>query len=369
MEERKDQRQKIFLVDDNIQNLNSGKKLLMAYYEVFPIPSGAKLFEVLKRVTPALILLDIMMPEMDGYEVIKILKDTQEWKEIPVIFLTSMADENSEIQGLSLGAIDYVAKPFSGPLLNQRIKNHLLIASQKKELQRYTEDLEGLVKEKTEQIMDLQNTVISTLADMLEYRDDDTGGHVFRTQKYLEIMVKKLQETGIYKEEIDKVDLRFLVPSAPLHDIGKIAISDNILRKPGPLTPEEFAEMKKHSRLGAEAIDRILSKTEDHAFLRTARTIALTHHEKWDGSGYPDGIAGLDIPLEGRLMAIADVYDALISDRPYKKAMPLDVAKNLIKEGSGKHFDPLLVEVFLAAADEVEEIVNKFRMEKKEAVG
>jgi putative two-component system response regulator len=361
-------RHKIFLVDDTLANLTVGKNMLQDYYEVYPIPSGAKLFEVLKRVTPSLILLDIMMPQMDGYEVIKILKSTPEWREIPVIFLTSKSDEDSELTGLSLGAIDYVAKPFSAPLLYQRIKNHLLLASQKKELQRYNYDLEGLVEEKTAQVLDLQNTVISTLADMLEYRDDETGGHVFRTQKYLEIMLQKLLETGAYKEELEKVDLHFLVPSAPLHDIGKIAISDAILRKPGPLTPEEFEEMKKHARLGAEAIDRILSKTNQHAFLRTARIIALTHHEKWDGSGYPDGIAGFDIPLEGRLMAIADVYDALISNRPYKKAMSSETARNLIKEGSGKHFDPLLVEIFLSVSDEIEAVVNKFKGEKQEAV-
>ncbi|MDR1036580.1 MAG: response regulator [Deltaproteobacteria bacterium] len=353
-------RHRIMLVDDNVSNLAIGRSMLKDHYEVFPIPSGKKLFEVLEHVTPALILLDILMPEMDGFEVIRKLKDSGPWGEIPVIFLTSKADEGSELEGLSLGAIDYVAKPFSAPLLLQRIKNQLLLDSQRRELRRYNEDLEGLVREKTAQVMDLQNTVISTLADMLEYRDDATGGHVFRTQRYLEIMVAKILETGLYPEEMARLDLEWLVPSALLHDIGKIAISDSILRKPGPLDRDEFEEMKRHSRLGAEAIGRISDRNVEHAFLQLAKTIALTHHEKWDGTGYPDGLSGYDIPLEGRLMAVADVYDALISDRPYKKAFSPEEARLIITEGRGRHFDPKLVDVFESVSGELERVVREF---------
>ncbi|MDR1041439.1 MAG: response regulator [Deltaproteobacteria bacterium] len=360
-------RHKIMLVDDNLSNLAIGRSMLKDHYEVFPIPSGRRLFEVLEHVTPALILLDILMPEMDGFEVRRRLKSSGPWDEIPVIFLTSKADEGSELEGLQLGAIDYVAKPFSAPLLLQRIRNQLLLDAQRKELKRYSEDLEGIVKEKTAMVMDLQNMVISTLADMLECRDDETGGHVFRTQRYLEIMVAKILETGVYREEMSRLDLDFLVPSALLHDIGKIAISDTILRKPGPLDREEFEEMKRHSRLGADAIGRISTKSVDHAFLHHAKTIALTHHEKWDGTGYPDGLSGYDIPLEGRLMAVADVYDALISDRPYKKAFSPDEAKRIIVEGRGKHFDPALVDVFESVSDELEAVVLEFAEERRPA--
>jgi putative two-component system response regulator len=361
-------RHRIMLVDDNVSNLAIGRSMLKDHYEVFPIPSGRKLFEVLEHVTPALILLDILMPEMDGFEVIRRLKTAGPWDDIPVIFLTSKADEGSELEGLSLGAIDYVAKPFSAPLLLQRIRNQLLLDSQRKELRRYNEDLEGIVREKTAQVMGLQNTVISTLADMLEYRDDETGGHVFRTQRYLKIMVSKLLETGLYSEEMAGLDLEWLVQSALLHDIGKIGISDSILRKPGPLDRDEFEEMKRHSRLGAEAIGRIADNNIDHAFLRHAKTIALTHHEKWDGSGYPDVLSGFEIPLEGRLMAVADVYDALISDRPYKKAFAPGEARRIISEGRGKHFDPVLVDVFESVADELEEVVREFGAERRLAV-
>jgi putative two-component system response regulator len=360
-------RHKIMLVDDNISNLNIGRTMLKDYYEVFPIPSGKKLFDALSHVTPALILLDILMPEMDGFEVIKRLKTNTAWEEIPVIFLTSRSDENSELEGLSLGAIDYVAKPFSAPLLLQRINNHLLITSQKRELKMYNDNLEQMVAEKTKQVMDLQNSVISTLADMLECRDDDTGGHVMRTQRYLSIMLDKLIETGIYQDELNMINLNFLVPSALLHDIGKIAISDNILKKPGPLTQEEFEEMKKHSKQGADAIERLENKNMEHSFLTCAKRIARSHHEKWDGSGYPDGLAGYDIPLEGRLMAIADVYDALISDRPYKKAFSTTQAKNIIEEGRGKHFDPFLVDIFLQVSSDFEAVVFDFINSTKEA--
>jgi putative two-component system response regulator len=339
--------------------------MLKDHYEVYPIPSGAKLFEVLERVTPSLILLDILMPEMDGYEVIKRLKGDSRWEEIPVVFLTSKADEMSELEGLSLGAIDYITKPFSSPLLLQRINNHLLMSAQKKELKKYAENLEEMVKEKTQEVTALQNAVIFTLADMLEYRDDETGSHVLRTQRYLELMIEEMLSTGTYAEELSQVNLESVVQSALLHDIGKIAISDSILRKPGPLTKDEFEEMKKHAKLGAEAIERIAAKTMDNDFLHHAKNIAGTHHEKWDGSGYPDGLSGLEIPIEGRLMAIADVYDAIISDRPYKKAMSHDEAKKLIQDGKGKHFDPVLVDIFLKVAHKFELVVTNSSNFKK----
>jgi putative two-component system response regulator len=349
-------RQKIMLVDDNLANLVMGKNMLKDAYEVYTIPSGAKLFEIMERITPALILLDVMMPEMDGYQAIKKLKADDRWADIPVIFLTSMSDEHSELEGLSLGAIDYVHKPFSAPLLLTRIANHLLLVSQKKELKNYNDNLQEMVEKKTAQVFELQNSVLATVAEMVEFRDNLTGGHVTRTQKYLQVLVDKMLEQKIYHQEVATWNLNFFIQSAQLHDVGKIAISDAILNKPGKLTAEEFEEMKKHVNFGVEAIAKIAEKTSEHAFLHHASIFAGTHHEKWDGTGYPNGLKGPEIPLEGRLMAIADVYDALISKRPYKEPMPVEQANSIIVNGRNTHFDSALIDVFLLVADKFAEI-------------
>jgi putative two-component system response regulator len=308
-----------------------------------------------------MIILDIMMPGIDGYEVIRRLKANERLSSIPVIFLTSKNDEQSEIECLQLGAADYVHRPFSAPRLLRRIENHLLLISQRKELKKLNDNLQDMVCQKTNQVVNLQNAVLSTVAEMVEFRDNMTGRHVTRTQKYLQLMVDKLIEKKIYEDEIATWDLEFLIPAAQLHDVGKIAISDAILNKPGKLTPEEFEEMKRHVEVGVRAIERIAGKTEEHAFLRHARPIASAHHEKWDGSGYPAGLRGDEIPLEGRLMAIADVYDALVSTRPYKEPLPTKVAEKIIKEGSGTHFEPALVNVFVMVADHLAEIAESYR--------
>ncbi|MDR1043616.1 MAG: response regulator [Candidatus Adiutrix sp.] len=351
-------RTRIILVDDNMANLSIGKTTLKDLYEVYAVPSAAKLFEILEHVTPDLILLDVLMPEMNGYEVLRKLKADRRWGDVPVIFLTARIDESSELEGLSLGAIDYIFKPFCAPLLLKRIENHLLTARQRKELKDYNDNLWDMVRQKTGQVFELQNAVISTVAEMVEFRDNLTGGHVTRTQMYLKVLVDRLMEEEIYESTVAAWDIYFLLPSAQLHDVGKIAISDAILNKPGPLTPEEFEEMKRHVTIGVEAIDRISKKTAEQAYLRHARIIAGTHHEKWDGSGYPAGLKGEEIPLEGRLMAIADVYDALISARPYKApVLPPEAAKIIIESG-GSHFDPVLVDVFSQSADLFAEIAK-----------
>ncbi|GHU30353.1 two-component system response regulator [Betaproteobacteria bacterium] len=347
----KSERQKIFLVDDNVTNLSTGNEMLKDQYKIYPIPSADIMFDLLEDIIPEMILLDIEMPEMDGYEAIKRLKSEPQWAEIPVIFLTSRADEYSELEGLSLGAVDYVTKPFSAPLLIRHIETHLTIEMQKKQLKEFNTHLEEMVHRKTAQIFNLQNAVLSTVADLVEFRDDATGGHVYRTQKYLKLLLDKLIEENIYIDEISKWDMDYLLPSAQLHDVGKIAISDLILNKPGKLTDEEFNIMKNHVTIGVAAIKRIEKNTEEHAFLRHARLIAGTHHEKWDGTGYASGLIGQDIPLEGRLMAIADVYDALISVRPYKKVFSTQEAMQIIEDGRGTHFDPVLVDVFSKVAD------------------
>jgi putative two-component system response regulator len=346
------ERKKILLVDDNMTNLTSGKEMLKDQYKVYPVPSADIMFDLLENLIPEMILLDIEMPDMNGYEAIKRLKSEPRWAGIPVIFLTSKTDEGSELEGLSLGAIDYVAKPFSAPLLLKRIENHLFTEMQKKQLKEFNTNLEEMVRLKAAQIFNLQNAVLSTVSDLVEFRDDVTGGHVSRTQKYLKILLDKLMKENIYTNEVSGWDMDYLLPSAQLHDVGKIAISDLILNKPGKLTQEEFEIMKTHVAVGVDAIKRIEKNTEEHAFLRHAKRIAGTHHEKWDGTGYPTGLKGEDIPLEGRLMAIADVYDALISPRPYKKAFSTYEARQIIESGKGSHFDPVLVEVFSKVADQ-----------------
>jgi len=360
-------RDKIILVDDIQANLTVGKSILNTFYEVYPAPSAAKLFEILEHVLPDLILLDIHMPDMNGYEAIKKLKSDSRFSDIPVIFLTAKSDISSEQEGFDLGAVDYISKPFSAPLLLKRIENQLVIVRKTKdllasqsELKSYVGDLENKVHEKTEEIFNLQSAVLTTVADLVEFRDKMTGGHIMRTKLYLKALVNELIRSTAYWEEISDWDIEFFLQSAQLHDVGKIAISDAILNKPGKLTPEEFDIMKTHVAAGVEAIEKILGHTKRHAFLEHALLIVGTHHEKWDGNGYPIGLKGMNIPLEGRLMAIADVYDALISNRPYKDAFSHEEACRIIEDGRGSHFDPVLVSVFKGVQEEFKRIAREF---------
>ena len=351
-------RKTIMLVDDNVANLTAGKNMLKDTYEVFPIPSGEKLFLLLQKITPDLILLDIEMPGMNGYQVITKLKEDEATAGIPVIFLTSWSDPESELEGLSLGAVDYVFKPFSPPLLIRRIENHLLIESQKQSLEDYNKNLQQKVEQKTRQVLELQNSILNTMAELVEFRDGTTGGHIARTQSYLQLLVEHLLSEKIYWNEVSSWHLEFLIPSAQLHDVGKIAISDTILNKPAKLTSEEFETMKQHAIFGENAIDSIMRTTTENDFLKHAKTFAGTHHEKWDGSGYPRGLTGTMIPLEGRIMAIADVYDALIALRPYKQPMSAQEAEDIILKGRETHFDPALTDLFKVLSPQFAEIAD-----------
>jgi len=305
------------------------------------------MFNLLKNNTPAIILLDIDMPEMNGYEAIKILKSKAETKDIPVIFLTAKNESDDELEGLSLGAIDYITKPFNPALLLKRIEVHLLVEGQRKELRYFNENLQKMVEEKTQNILELQNTLLKTIAELVECRDDITGGHIERTQRGIKILLEEVEKSGIYQEETEGWDVDLLLQSSQLHDVGKISIDDNILKKPGKLTCEEFDEMKKHANFGEQIIEKIKTLAKDSDFLTYAKIFAASHHEKWDGTGYPRGLKGSEIPLLGRIMAIADVYDALTSVRPYKEAFTHEEAVRIITEGSGTQFDPALVELFV----------------------
>ncbi|MDR1669068.1 MAG: response regulator [Oscillospiraceae bacterium] len=355
-------RQTIMLVDDNQANLNIGKTMLKGSFEVYALPSAERLFKFLETVTPDLILLDIAMPGMNGFDVMRILKADARYTDIPVIFVTSKSEEMNELEGLELGAVDYVTKPFSAAILLKRIENHLLIQKQKAELKRLNDNLIGMVKEQTSQILGLHSSIISIVADLVEFRDVMTGGHVSRTQKYMELLIGRLVEDGVYSEEVllwENMD--YIIPSTQLHDLGKIFISDAILNKPGKLSAEEFDTMKTHAAKGVEAIRRMAAKGENQLFLQYAEIIAGTHHEKWDGSGYPFGLKGLEIPLLGRLMAIADVYDALTSARPYKEPFSAEKSAGIIIDGSAAHFDPVLVEIFRNIQDEFAVIAQENR--------
>ncbi|MDR1308451.1 MAG: response regulator [Deltaproteobacteria bacterium] len=356
----------VMIVDDNIANLKVAKNALAGSYDVFTAPSAAKMFDLLERKKPELVLLDIEMPDMDGYEALRIMKNSPNASDIPVIFLTGKSDPESELEGLSLGAIDYILKPFMPQLLKKRVELHITVESQRRiledqagkleeqhrELLNFNRNLKEMVEEKTRMIVELQGTILKTVADLVESRDNTTGGHVGRTQHWLRILIEGLEDLGLYREQLGEWDIELMLQSSQLHDVGKIAISDRVLQKPARLTEEEFEEIKRHAWLGVEIIERIESDTSDSEFLKYAKIFAGTHHEKWDGSGYPKGLSGEDIPLPGRLMAIADVYDALRSDRPYKKPVSHQEAVDIIMDGRGSHFDPVLVDVFEQVAEQ-----------------
>jgi putative two-component system response regulator len=336
----------IFVVDDNLTNLSMAREALADLYRVMTMPSAAKMFAMIEKVVPSLILLDIEMPEMDGFEALKQLKASPTNADIPVIFLTSMNDASVEARGFELGVIDFIIKPFSAPVLINRIKTHLQI--------------DEIIRERTAEIQKLKNAIVFSFADMVEQRDEGTGGHIERTTEYLEILIKAMIERGVYLSELGEMNLESLVSSARLHDVGKVAIPDGILNKPGKLDDAEFAIMKTHAAKGEEIINQMAARTPDNEFLRNAKLFAGYHHERWDGKGYPYRLAGTDIPLQGRVMALVDVYDALVSERPYKKPFSDEETTNIIMEGAGKQFDALLADVFLEVKDQFKAVKLKY---------
>ncbi|MCL2168595.1 MAG: response regulator [Defluviitaleaceae bacterium] len=345
----------IFLVDDASSNLKHGSDLLSKFYTVYTFDSGERMFKLIYKVRPDLVLLDIEMPEMDGYEVLEKIKADTILQDIPVIFLTAHNSDENELKGFEMGALDYITKPFSPPRLLKRIEVQLLMEKQRRELINYGHNLEEMVENVTADTINLKNVFVETMADLAEHRILSSG-HLFRTQRYVGIILQTLLEKGIYAEEIRSIDIALAAQSSQLHDIGKITVSDSILSKPGPLTAAEFEEMKTHTSFGKAIIARIQSKVVDNGFLEYAEIFAESHHEKWDGNGYPHGLKGPEIPLLGRVMAIADVYDALVTKRPYKAAFSHETAVETIKASSGSHFDPALVEVFLSVHEQFRDV-------------
>ena len=351
----------IFLVDDNIVNLNTGKNALQPKYTVITIPSGEKLLLSVKKLKPDLILLDIDMPGMNGYDTIKALKLNPETAAVPVIFLTGKNAAEDELHGLNLGAVDYITKPFSAALLLKRVELHLLLQSQKEELREFNLNLLDMVNERVNEISLLQDAVIMWAAEIIEFRDEETGHHVERVQKYLEALLSEMKKDNAYAGEIAGWDTEAFFKSALLHDVGKIKIRDDILLKPGSLTDEEFAKMKLHSLHGKMLIESLQNKVPDQTFLEYAKMLAYRHHERWDGTGYPDRLKGEEIPLQARMMSLADVYDAMVSKRTYKEASSHEDAMRKIAGGRGAQFDPKLTDLFLSISDTIKGISEELQ--------
>ena len=356
----------ILVVDDTPDNITLLCSLLGEQYKNKVATNGVKALKIARAEPhPDLILLDIMMPEIDGYEVCRQLKDDPATEHIPIIFLTAKTQEGDETKGFELGAVDYITKPIVPPILMARVHTHLALQHARKSLEQQNEVLEEQVEERTRQLAALQDAIIIAMASLAETRDNDTGHHIRRTQHYIRELAICLKKKDKYAEDLDDKLIATLYKSAPLHDIGKVGVPDRILLKPGRLTPDEFEEMKRHTVYGRDAIiaaEKTLEAPE--SFLCAARDIAYSHHEKWDGSGYPQGLAGETIPLSARLMAIADVYDALITKRIYKEAIPHDEAVKIIEAGSGTHFDPDVVNAFVEISDKFAAIATQFGEEE-----
>jgi putative two-component system response regulator len=330
---------KILVVDDNISSLKQIGAQLGGDYEVSLAKSGALALQICMTEKPDLILLDIEMPDMDGFETIKRLRLNHYLGSIPVIFLTGNHDTETEVRGLQSGARDFITKPVEKSILHHRIELHLRFSS-------YQSHLENTV-------VKLSESVALSFAELIECRDENTGGHVARTSRYVGMLGRNLLEKGLFAEELTPTDLEMMVRAAPLHDIGKIAISDRILLKPDRLDDGEFTAMKLHTTIGEEILDHMIARTPTQQYLLYAKQIAASHHERFDGKGYPKGIAGNDIPLCGRIMAVADVYDALVADRVYRSGMKHIEAYRIIMDGKNSSFDPIILDAF----EEVHEIL------------
>ena len=351
----------ILVVDDTPDNITLLTALLGELYRNKVATNGQRALKIaFAEPHPDLILLDIMMPDMDGYEVCRQLKANPSTASIPVIFLTAKIQDEDEARGFELGAVDYITKPINPPILMARVQTHIALQSARSSLERQNEILDQQVKQRTLQLENLQDALIISMASLAETRDNETGHHIRRTQYYIRELAQTLQDNPRFATLTDK-NIDLIYKSAPLHDIGKVGVPDRILLKPARLTPEEFEEMKRHTIYGRDALmaaEKTLGTTE--SFLSTAKEIAYFHHEKWDGSGYPEGLAGDSIPAAARLMALVDVYDALISKRPYKDAMPHEQAVEIIVKGKSSHFDPDVVDAFLEIHDFFSDVAKRY---------
>jgi putative two-component system response regulator len=363
----------VLIVDDTPQNLTILGELLQPLYQVRVANSGERALRIVGSTPrPDIILLDVMMPGMDGYAVLERLRSDPETHDIPVIFITAMNATEDEERGFALGAVDYITKPIVPAIVLARVRTHLELKRARDRLASQNDWLEQEVARRMSENLLIQDLSVRALACLAEARDNETGHHIIRTQAYVDLLARRLANHERFHQALVGPRLGMVVKAAPLHDIGKVGIPDAILLKPGRLTPDEFEVMKTHPAIGAEAISRAMDQAlaqadnkmaaqagEAFSFLKVAHEISIGHHEKWDGSGYPSGLSGEAIPVSARLMALADVFDALICRRVYKAAMSVEDATAIIVEGRGRHFDPDVVNAFLSHRDEFVEIARR----------
>ncbi len=342
------QQNRILLVDDIPANIKILVGALRQNYKLVVATNGVDAVKTALEKQPDLILLDVMMPGMDGYEVCKVLKSRSETADIPIIFVTAMSDEKDETRGFLLGAVDYIVKPVNPVIVKARVQTHIALRVAQAELQRHRDELEEMVLERTRELRETQIEITNRLVQAAEYHDHQTSRHITRMAHYCVILGRA---HGMKENE-----LTLFFHATAMHDIGKVGISDAILHKKGTLTPDEFEEMKRHTLIGAD-----LLYGAENELMNMAHLIALTHHEKWDGTGFPLGLKGEEIPFAGRVAAVCDVFDALSSERPYKEAWPLEDAKKVIIEQKGIHFDPYVVELFEDNYAKIEEVYDKVK--------
>jgi putative two-component system response regulator len=359
----------VLVIDDSPEILSIINELLKKDYRLKAANSGEKGLRLAgTNPKPDLILLDIIMPDLNGFEVCQQLKTNPMTRDIPVVFLTAMNNEADEEAGLALGAVDYISKPISGAILRARVRTHIAMKHAADFVKDKNIFLISEVSKRAKEVDLIQDVTILALASLAETRDNETGNHLRRTQQYVRLLAEHLQRHPHFSLTLLRNNIEMIFKSAPLHDIGKVGIPDNILLKPGKLTSEEFAIMKLHPTLGKEAIEKAEQQTGHYApFLSFAKEIVYSHHEKWDGSGYPEGLYTDQIPISARLMAVADVYDALICKRAYKSAINHQQATQIISEGKGSHFDPDVVDAFLKLNKAFEQVAKRFRDD--EAIG
>lgn len=355
MMEVEEKRKHIVIVDDNPVNLDLAESVLHEEYKLTKLISGKQLLKFLMRVKPDMILLDIQMPEMDGYETLGEISKNVLWKMIPVIFITGQKDTASEREGFRLGAKDFITKPFDHVVMLSRIRSQM-------ELYEYRMELEAIVKQKTKEIEDLQHVITVSWAEVIESRDGTTGSHVRNTTRYFEALINIVSNLPAYQEVLSSHITEDLLRASTLHDIGKIGISDLVLKKPGPLNKEEYDYMKLHSRIGADMIQKIIDHTHPDAFLIYARDMALYHHEKWDGTGYPCGLKGNEIPAYVQVLSIVDVFEALTSARPYKAPFSYEKTMEIMCNDRGKFFCPELFDIFYESSSAMQHaLANKIK--------
>ena len=360
----------VLVVDDTPENLTVLGELLESECRVRVANSGVRALKIAEsQPRPDLILLDVMMPEMDGYEVLRQLRARPGTRDIPVIFVTAMDATEEEEHGLEAGAVDYITKPIRPTIVLARVRTQLEVKRARDLLKNQNAFLEAEVARRMADNQLIQEVSIHALARLAETRDPETGNHLRRTQEYVRTLAMQLCEHPRFSATLNFHTIDLLAKSAPLHDIGKVGIPDHVLLKPGKLTPEEWVVMRTHARLGYEAIEQAEKDAEKPVeFLALAKQIALCHHEKWDGSGYPGGLAGDAIPVSARLMALADVFDALINRRVYKPPMPYTEARDIIVADRGKHFDPDVVDAFIASFDQFVRIAERYQDEGQAAL-